>query len=863
MEISYWSIIYGLFSFIAGFISLGIAIYLSPHWKNISARLLTLLVICIAVWSFGYGMEFFSPDLALKLWWVKIEYFGNVWLGPILFSFILSITQKPLKHRTSYILLSILPVIFIALVLTNDLHHLMWERAWIETDSRVAFLMYDRAAFFWIYVAYSYSLILIATVRMVRSFSSATGIFKKQLFVILLGVASPWVANIIYVFGFESLKHIDFTPTAFTISGIAFFFGLLRYQMLSLIPLAHETMINSMGDPVIAVDMRSRVLDMNKAAMAQCDTDFITPAHSSLETFFPSLADLVSQHQSTESIELETNFHDGQEAKTWGLRIFPLLGRKNKHRGRLLILKDITDKKRAENAAKEGERIQRVVLQASPNPIVYYNQNGEVTYLNPAFTRVFGWTLDELLGKRIDFVPKENLEETKAALKKTIERPEGNYGFLTRRSTKSGKILDVSINSAMHHPQDGSPPNMVVNFADITQIKQTERELRKTRDYITSIINSLPSILIGLNAEGIITQWNKQAEKLTGVMATNAIDHSIKDIFPQLAVFVMDIYRILESRKAQKETKRNLTINNKTIIVDIAIYPIISDSPPGVVIRIDDISDRVKIEEMMIQSEKMMSVGGLAAGMAHEINNPLAGIIQNTQVIKNRLTRPLPANIQAARECDVALEKMNTYMEKRNIFTMMDQVVKSGLRAAHIVDNMLSFSRKSGQRKSTHYLHEIMESTIELVGNDYNLKKRYDFRAIKIIRDYSDNVPPVICEKNKIQQVLLNILKNGAEAMAEANTADPGLCIRCFKDKDMVTLEIEDNGPGMDEKTKKRIFEPFFTTKEVGVGTGLGLSVSYFIITENHDGIMTVESFLGQGTRFIIKLPYRQTRKGS
>ena len=153
-----------------------------------------------------------------------------------------------------------------------------------------------------------------------------------------------------------------------------------------------------------------------------------------------------------------------------------------------------------------------------------------------------------------------------------------------------------------------------------------------------------------------------------------------------------------------------------------------------------------------------------------------------------------------------------------------------------------------------------MDKTVELAENDYDLGKKYDFRKIEIIREYNAAVPDVTCEETKIQQVFLNILKNGAQAMAENknNGRPPRLMLRVSAEGHMARVEIEDNGPGMTEAIRKRVFEPFFTTKEVGVGTGLGLSVSYFIITENHGGTITVESNPGEGARFIIRLPFKR-----
>jgi len=860
LETLNWSILYGSFSFIAAVISAAIAIYLSPYWKNKSAGILILLMLAVAVWSLAYGMEFISPTLELKLWWVNVEYAGVVWIGLLFFSFILNIAGgKRQVSKRGYLLLSSVPVLVILLVLTNDYHHLMWRMAWLDFSGRTPFIAYIRGPGFWGYTAFSYILILAATIILIQSLISARGIFRKQLTVVLIGIMAPWFSNVLYLFGFEELRVLDLTPASFTISGIAFLWGLLRYQMLNLIPLVHEAVLNSMGDPVIALDMNDRILDINKSAQLLLKTTAPARTHNILKNVSSELYEQIVKFRQPYPVEVEISFAAANRIRNWNLRIFPLLNKKEKHIGYLVILKDITDQNRAENAVKESEEIQRIVLEASPNPIVYYNETGEVTYLNPAFTKVFGWQMEELLGKRIDFVPKENLAETKKAIQKTYDKLGGNYDFITRRLTKKGEILDVSINSALFRTSNGSPGCMVVNITDITKIKRTEHELRNTKNFIRSIINSMPSILIGLDMDGIVTQWNLEAQRLTGISDDQAKGCLLKDVFPQLSDHIPNVKQTIENQRVGKHTKISLTISGKIMLTDITIYPILSDDFQGAVIRVDDIGERVRIEEMMVQSEKMLSVGGLAAGMAHEINNPLAGILQNTQVIQNRLSRDLPANVKAAQECGVNLEDLKAYMEKRNIFPMMELVNSSCRRAARIVANMLSFSRKSDRQKSSCCLYDIMEATIELAKNDYNIKNRYDFRSIEIVKEYQENIPPVSCEKGEIQQVFLNILKNGAEAMADAGTSSPRFIIRYFhRQKDQVVIEIEDNGPGVEPEIKKRIFEPFYTTKEVGVGTGLGLSVSYFIITENHKGVLAVESIPGKRTTFIIKLPINQ-----
>ncbi|WP_235727669.1 cache domain-containing protein [Maridesulfovibrio frigidus] len=270
-----------------------------------------------------------------------------------------------------------------------------------------------------------------------------------------------------------------------------------------------------------------------------------------------------------------------------------------------------------------------------------------------------------------------------------------------------------------------------------------------------------------------------------------------------------------------------------------------------------DITERKKMQEIMIQTEKMMSVGGLAAGMAHEINNPLGVILQVTQNIIRRTSPELPGNIPIAEECGIDLIKLQDYMENRGINYYLTNIQEAGARAATIVKSMLDFSRKSNSAKSSGNIEATLENALALASNDYDLKKQYDFKKIKIIREY-ENPPPFRFTEMEIGQVFLNLIKNAAQALSESSnkTEIPTIIIRTSVDNSSVHIEIEDNGPGISARYLKRVFEPFYSTKAPGTGTGLGLSVSYFIITHNHSGTIKVDSNLGEGTRFTITLPF-------
>ena len=169
---------------------------------------------------------------------------------------------------------------------------------------------------------------------------------------------------------------------------------------------------------------------------------------------------------------------------------------------------------------------------------------------------------------------------------------------------------------------------------------------------------------------------------------------------------------------------------------------------------------------------------------------------------------------------------------------------------------MLQFSRKSEMERKPVALAEVINRTVDLAASDYDLRKQFDFRKIEIVREFEPDVPELPVVVVEIQQVLLNLLKNAAQAMAEhPGGRKPTITLRLRREEKYAVLEVADNGPGMAEKVARRVFEPFFTTKSPGTGTGLGLSVSYMIITQNHQGFISVESTPGNGSRFTIKLP--------
>ncbi|WP_408598610.1 ATP-binding protein [Pseudomonas sp. PLMAX] len=388
-----------------------------------------------------------------------------------------------------------------------------------------------------------------------------------------------------------------------------------------------------------------------------------------------------------------------------------------------------------------------------------------------------------------------------------------------------------------------------------------EKKLTGFQNYLNSIIDSMPSALIALDEQLYVTQWNQEASALSGTRLDEALNQPIFLAFEPLKPFLPQLKQTVEQHTVAKIERVTWVKDDEPRHYALTFYPLMGGAGRGVVIRIDDITQRLSLEEMMVQSEKMLSVGGLAAGMAHEINNPLGAILHNVQNIRRRLSPELPKNLEQAEQVGIELSTVNQYLQAREVPQLLDGIQQAGARAAKIVTHMLSFSRRSTRQMAPCDLPALIDQAVEIAGNDFDLAIGFDFKGQAIIRQFDPALGPVPGTANELEQVLLNLLKNAAQAIhLREDDREPGrIILRTRLNPPWAEIQVEDNGIGMSESVRKRTFEPFFTTKEIGQGTGLGLSVSYFIITNNHKGQMEVQSTLGQGTCLTLRLPLAST----
>ncbi len=453
---------------------------------------------------------------------------------------------------------------------------------------------------------------------------------------------------------------------------------------------------------------------------------------------------------------------------------------------RVTSVREITERKLAEMALQQERENLSKILESNPHGIAMTDNKGQYIYINSNFTKITGYTLKDIPSKKEWFEKAyPDTEDRKKASEKWIrdnlkQCSDENREFKIR--CRNGQSKHLEFRSTFLKDQTISV------LTDVTQRRKAEEALRKSEQRLSIHLQNTPVGAILWDLEFKAIEWNPAAESIFGYTRQEAIGKNItKLILPGTAKGIVEgIFQdLLSGRGGERSIKKNFTKTGKQILCEWYNTTLknVEGVVTGVASLVNDITDRKRTEELMIQSEKMMSIGGLAAGMAHEINNPLAGMMQNSQVIRNRLTKNLSANDIVAKELGTSMTAIRKFMEKRDVLNRLESINQAGSHAAKIIKNMLSFARKSDSVRNKYDLVDLVDKTIEIAQNDYNLKKKYDFKQIEIIREYSPDLPAVLCDGSKIQQVIFNLLKNASESMGmeEQDNKTPKLILRLQK----------------------------------------------------------------------------------
>lgn len=455
---------------------------------------------------------------------------------------------------------------------------------------------------------------------------------------------------------------------------------------------------------------------------------------------------------------------------------------------------------------------------------------------NQIFLRKFNLELEQIVGKRCHevFYGSGNCPNKVCPFAKVLSDKTGT-SVMRRVSTRTGKNLWEDRVFSPILDDDGNVAYIMESVRDVTRQKNLELALRETEAFLEKVILGSPIAIVAADRYGHILLMNPSAEELFGYSSPFAVRHVTADQLypPGTANHIM---RQLKGHKGKLPSVQTTIVNSQgeDIPVELTASIIYEDNEEVATVGIyTDLRDKLAVEQklkeaqaQLAQSEKMASIGQLAAGVAHEINNPLTGIL-------------FYANLKH--------EQMSPDDSERD---EVMAVIEDVNRCKEIVKNLLAYSRQSSPMKDIIQINSVVNQSLSLIRDPKM------FGKIQITRDFSDEMMLVHVDKNQISQVIINLVMNAIAAM----NGEGELTLRTYRNKmrNKVYLEVIDSGHGIAPESLNKIFDPFFTTKAPGEGTGLGLSTAYGLIKENR-GNIRVKATSHKGTTFLLEFELYQT----
>jgi PAS domain S-box-containing protein len=486
------------------------------------------------------------------------------------------------------------------------------------------------------------------------------------------------------------------------------------------------------------------------------------------------------------------------------------------------VIIKMEETERAHNKLKESEERFRLIadnandlilkMQLVPKPVI--------EYVSPSSTSITGYTPQEFYSDpEILYRCVYPSDRERFAKFMQLSSPDNsNTRTIMRWIRKDGNIIWTEQENTIIYDSSGKPTSIHVIARDVTRRQETEIELKKQKDIVDRILSSTPNSVLVIDAEMQILLANPAFYKTFNLEESQIINRQLTE-FIQSKDLINAVSSVLHETQTQLNLDYKHTHGNKEKFLKVNIS---SMQKGEVLIIFVDVTQDYEKQESLYLSDRLASVGEMASGIAHELNNPLTSIVGLSQLLtKEDLPEETVDDIKA--------------------------IYSEAQRAAAIVKNLLTFARKHAPKRQLTQINKVLEDMLLLRAYEHKVNN------IKVETHLAPDLPETIADYYQMQQVFLNIILNAESAMIEVhNRGTFIITTECVNN--CIRILFTDDGPGIPAEYRERVFDPFFTTKEVGKGTGLGLSICYGIVT-NHGGKITVESEPHLGTTFIIELP--------
>ncbi len=663
-----------------------------------------------------------------------------------------------------------------------------------------------------------------------------------------------------------------------------------------------SNIIQNAATPMFILDKNHKIIFWNNALakMTGKSSFQMVGTKQHWQPFYPErrpvMADLIIDHANKAQVNLlydknanSTYTSGALRAEGWyemaGKRLYlmfeaaPITNRQHEIVAAVETLEDITERRLMEESLS---RLTRAVEQ-SPATIVMTDAEGNIDYVNPKFCRTTGYSFEEALGQNPRILKSGDRDALGyAELWNTITTGREWRGeFHNKR--KNGTLYWEQASISPLYDKQGKINGYLAIKEDITARKETERELAESRAELEKnhaelellfkqvaqgkreweeTLDHLPDFVILTDADNRIRRYNKLLSDITGKPINALLGADWCDLLADSG-FRFSSFNGKEGELQHEPSGRVYAIN----VLEITNFEAVVE---GQVVSLNDITElrattaalekaysELKNAQMQIfQQEKLASIGQLAAGVAHEINNPMGFINSNLGSLDKYVERISAYLRLIDEECQAGASTISPEIAAARKRLKIDRILDDAhqlivesqdgaARVRRIVQDLKSFSRVDQAERALVNLNEALETTINIAWNE--------IKYLATLNKEFGDVPDVLCYPQQLNQVFLNLLVNAAHALGETQGI---ITVRTWSDPEHAYVSISDTGCGIAEENIQRIFEPFFTTKEVGKGTGLGLSISFDII-KKHGGEINVASEVGAGTTFTVRLPIR------
>lgn len=521
----------------AALISATVAVYAWMRRSTNSAFALFLMSAAIFEWAVGYSLEIAGTNIETKYFWGVIQYFGIAFApyGWLLFSMAYSDHAKIITRRFAF-LAALIPSITVLLALTTKWHGLIWSEYHINHSGDFSALGVSYGAWFWAHFVYSYAILLIGTVLLVRVLWRRQGMHREQIVALLIAVLAPWIGNALYLTGHSPIPHLDLTPFAFTVTVAALAWATFGFHLVDITPLARDSVIDSMREGVIVLNTRGNVVDINNAAARMIDVPIANAIGKTADDVFHPWSHLVERFRNATEAKDVISVGEGESKRSYEVRLSPLHDSQSHLVGRVIMLRamdnealkqerDLLERLVEERthelaaARDESEKISADLrkyyraIEQSGGSVVITDIKGNIEYVNPGFERATGYSLAEAQGENPRLLKSgRQSDEYYRQMWQTISCGETWQGeFLNKR--KDGSLYWEAATIAPVLNQQGAITNYVAIKQDITEQKTLQDQLQKQNDYLSI-----------LHATALDLLKSKDIAVLLNMIVSNAVE---------------------------------------------------------------------------------------------------------------------------------------------------------------------------------------------------------------------------------------------------------------------------------------------------------------------------------------------------